>query len=177
MIFEQIKAGGDNFAYLIGDEKSGEGFVVDPSFAPAKVLQVAKKHKLTIKYLLNTHEHFDHAMGNDYILTETGATMIKTDFKIGELKVKIIATPGHSPDSVCILVGNKLMTGDTLFVGAVGRVWSEEGAYEEYKSLRKLMTLPDETEVYPGHDYGKTSSSTIGHEKKTNPFLRLRSIG
>jgi len=186
MIFVQIKAGGDNFAYLIGDEKSGEGCVVDPSFDPGKILQVAKKHGLTIKYLVNTHEHFDHAMGNDYILAETDATLMKSDFKIGGLKVKIITTPGHSDDSVCILVGNKLMTGDTLFVGAVGRVWSEEDAHKEYESLCKLMRLPDETEVYPGHDYGQSPSSTIGHEKKTNPFLRhnsfkaflrLRSIG
>jgi glyoxylase-like metal-dependent hydrolase (beta-lactamase superfamily II) len=187
MIFEQIKTGDmGNFAYVVGDEKIGEGFVVDPSFDPGKVLQVAKKHGLKIKYLLNTHEHFDHAMGNDYILAETGATLMKTDFNLGDLKVKIIATPGHSSDSVCILVDNKLMTGDTLFVGGVGRVWSEEDAHKEYESLGKLMALPDETEVYPGHDYGKTPSSTIGHEKKANPFLRhnsfkaflrLRSIG
>ena len=177
MIFEQINVSDDNnFAYLIGDETSKEAVVVDPSFNPAKVLKIAKKHDLKIKYLINTHQHYDHIDGNDYILEHSNAVFkpIKggDEFKLGKLTFKIIATPGHTDDSVCILVDNKLLTGDTLFVGAIGRTWSKEDAVTQHKSIhKKILTLPDATEIYPGHDYGRKPFSTIGYEKKTNPFL------
>lgn len=176
MIFEQINVSSDNnFAYLIGDETTKEAVIVDPSFGPKKILQLAEQHGLTIKYLLNTHAHYDHADGNDYILEHTDAEFLHLKdgdaIKLGELTLKIIATPGHTEDSVCILVEDKLLTGDTLFVGAIGRTWSKEDAIIQQKSLQKLMQLPDEIKVYPGHDYGAEPTSTIGHEKKTNPFL------
>ena len=87
-------------------------------------------------------------------------------------------SPGHSTDSICILAAApgetaRLITGDTLFVGKVGGTGYGADARAEYDSLhKKLMTLPDETEVWPGHDYGVAPSSTIGNEKETNPFLR-----
>jgi len=179
MIFKQIKAGhAENFAYLIADEASKEAIIVDPSFDPAKVLQIAKEYSLTIKYLINTHDHYDHTDGNDYILTETEAKLLDIkggeEINLGSVKLKIIATPGHSEDSVCILVDGKLLTGDTLFVGSVGRVWSEKDAKEQFKSLQKLMQLPDTIQVYPGHDYGDKPVSTIGIEKKTNPYLQCK---
>ncbi|MCK4608901.1 MAG: MBL fold metallo-hydrolase [Gammaproteobacteria bacterium] len=172
MIFEQIAVGGDNnFAYLVGDVASGEAFVVDPSFDPAKVLQLAKQYNLTITYLINTHNHFDHTNGNNHIIATTGATLIHAGFQLGALAVKTIPTPGHTPDSICILIDNKLLTGDTLFVGRVGKVANEAAARQEYDSLQMLTQLPDTIDVYPGHDYGVTPTTTIGHEKKTNPYL------
>jgi glyoxylase-like metal-dependent hydrolase (beta-lactamase superfamily II) len=166
-----------NFAYLIGDDVTKGAAVVDPSFDPAKILAIAKQHDLTIKYLINTHDHYDHVDGNDYILANTKAELLQPkdgeEINLGTVKLKIIATPGHSDDSICILVDrHKLITGDTLFVGSVGRVWSKDGAKAQVKSLQKLMQLPEETEVYPGHDYGDRPVSTIEIEKQTNPYIQ-----
>ncbi len=92
--------------------------------------------------------------------------------RLGTMTLTFIHTPGHTDDSICVLGGNKLVTGDTLFVGKVGGTDYGAGAFKEYESLHnKLMTLDDGVEVYPGHDYGVKPSSTIGHERRTNPFL------
>jgi hydroxyacylglutathione hydrolase len=101
---------------------------------------------------------------------------------LGRLSLTLIHTPGHTPDSLCLLVEEpgspgKLITGDTLFVGKVGGTGFGEDARAEYRSLHeKLMPLPDATEVWPGHDYGVAPSSTIGHERRTNPFLLRESF-
>jgi len=92
--------------------------------------------------------------------------------ELGSLTLTVIHTPGHTDDSICILGGDKLVTGDTLFVGKVGGTDFGEAARKEYNSLhKKLMTLDDNIEVCPGHDYGVAPTSTIGHERKTNPFI------
>jgi glyoxylase-like metal-dependent hydrolase (beta-lactamase superfamily II) len=187
MIFEQIPVGGDrNFAYLIGDEESKQAAVVDPAFKPAEVLKRAAAAGLEIVYLINTHGHYDHADGNDVILASTKARLITggpgraadgASFSLGKIELTIIHTPGHSADSVCVLAAEpgkpgKLVTGDTLFVGKVGGTGFGDDARAEYDSLRKkLMVLPEDTEVWPGHDVGVAPCSTIGHEKRTNPFL------
>ena len=96
---------------------------------------------------------------------------------LGELEVKFIHTPGHSDDHICVLCEDKLVSGDCLFVGKVGGTDLGDGARREYESLHnKLMVLPPETEVWPGHDYGVAPSSTIGHELETNPFLLRESF-
>ncbi len=184
MIFEQIRTGGDrNFAYLIGDEESKRAAVVDPSNDPASVLARAETHGLKVEYLINTHGHGDHTDGNSHVLSETKAELIAGGVadgekrSLGETELTFIHTPGHTLDDICILAAApgetaKLMTGDTLFVGKVGGTGYGEDARAEYDSLhKKLMTLPDETEVWPGHDYGVVPSSTIDNERKTNPFL------
>jgi glyoxylase-like metal-dependent hydrolase (beta-lactamase superfamily II) len=93
--------------------------------------------------------------------------------RIGETDLKIIHTPGHSPGSICLYASGHLFTGDTLFVGAVGRIDLPGGSRLQMRmSFReKIFTLPEETIVWPGHDYGPTPSSTLGQEKKTNPFI------
>lgn len=93
--------------------------------------------------------------------------------RIGKTELKIIHTPGHSPGSICLYASGHLFTGDTLFVGAVGRIDLPGGSRLQLRiSFRdKIFTLPEETTVWPGHDYGPAPSSTIGHEKKTNPFI------
>jgi glyoxylase-like metal-dependent hydrolase (beta-lactamase superfamily II) len=192
MIFEQIRVGGDrNFAYLAGDEETRAGIVVDPAHSPQLVLERAAAHRLTIAYLINTHGHPDHAGGNATILAHTGAKLLRAGspgasdsarLTMGRLTLTFIHTPGHTPDSLCLLVEEpgapgKLITGDTLFVGKVGGTGFGEDARAEYHSLQqKLMSLPDETEVWPGHDYGVAPSSTIGHERRTNPFLLRESF-
>jgi len=198
MIFEQIPTGGDrNFAYLIADETSRQAAVVDPANDPAGVLARIAALGLELRYVINTHDHFDHAGGNREVLKRTRARLLAggrggvrdgETLSLGRVELTFIQTPGHSPDSLGVLVQEraapdappapgKLITGDTLFVGKVGGTDYDAGARAEYDSLhRKLMTLPDETEVWPGHDVGVAPSSTIGHEKRTNPFLLCRSF-
>lgn len=182
MFFQQIPSNGDkNFAYLIADEQTLDAVVVDPSFAAEQILDNIVKAKFQLKYLINTHSHYDHIFGNNFILTHTNAILVNSPvvknclrvkdgelLKVGNLVLKIIATPGHTPDSICILVDNKLLTGDTLFVGDVGITASREDAWSEFNSIKKLLALPDTTEIYPGHDYGSIPSSTIGYEKQHN---------
>lgn len=187
MIFEQIRVGGDrNFAYVIGDEESRQCALVDPAYSPDKVLSRCQELGLQVRYLINTHGHSDHVNGNQHVLDATDATLLVwgspgvddgVTFALGKVSLRIIYTPGHTQDSVCVLaieegVPPRLVTGDLLFVGKVGGTDFSEGARAEYDSLHdKILTLPDETEVWPGHDYGAAPSSTIGHERTTNPFL------
>jgi glyoxylase-like metal-dependent hydrolase (beta-lactamase superfamily II) len=188
VIFEQVNSGGDrNFAYIVADEESRSGFVVDPSFDCELLVARLRVLGVRVKYVINTHSHADHIAGNAVVKRETGALVAAhgssnaahdvkvedgTELETGRLRAGIIHTPGHTLDSVCVLVGEKLLTGDTLFVGKVGGTDFGEGARREYESLHgKLMPLPDSTEVWPGHDYGIRPHSTIGEEKLTNPFL------
>ncbi len=186
MIFEQLAIGGDrNYAYLIADESSLHAAIVDPGTNPGMILDAVKNHGLTVKYILNTHSHFDHIGANQVIARETGAPILgfnpgtsnKTvadgdEIALGDLVLKILYTPGHTPDCICILMEDKICTGDTLFVGKVGGTGYGEDARQEYDSLhKKIMVLPDDIEVYPGHNYGTAPTSTIGNERKTNPFI------
>ena len=94
------------------------------------------------------------------------------EIKVGNIKIKVMHTPGHTPGAICLLVENKLITGDTLFVNAIGRTDLAGGdAMKLFESLQKLKKLGDDVEVYPGHDYGEIPFSTIGGEKKTNPYF------
>jgi hydroxyacylglutathione hydrolase len=182
-----------NFAYLIGDEKTRLAAVVDPAWDVEKILEVAKRHDLRIIYAINTHNHPDHTSGNDELVKATGAKIVAQEasrkrkdigakddetLQLGSLEIKLIHTPGHSPDHVCVLVDRKLMTGDALFVGECGRTDLPGGSSEQlYDSLfNKLMKLPDDVEVYPGHDYGFQPHSTIAYEKAHNYVLKPRSL-
>ncbi|HGJ64329.1 TPA: MBL fold metallo-hydrolase [bacterium] len=188
MIFRQVFAGGDrNFGYLIGDEKSRDSAVIDPASSPKEFIKLANELNLKIVYIINTHSHGDHTGGNSELknLTKAKVVMhksspISTDIKVsdgdilklGHLELMIIHTPGHTSDSICILVENKLMTGDTLFVGKIGGTHTDQDAKTEFDSLfNKLMKLDKSIEVYPGHDYGIAPTSTIENELETNPFI------
>ena len=190
MIFEQLKVGHDNFAYLIADKKSGYGALIDPAFEPEKILKKSEKRSLKIKYLINTHSHYDHTNGNDYILQNTNAILmgfnkqapavsIKDNdrLELGKLKLTFIHTPGHTPDSICILIENKIVTGDTLFVGTIGKTGFGNDARLMFQSIQnKILPLKNDIEIYPGHNYGPSTNSTIENEKKSNPFLQVHSF-
>ena len=188
MIFEQIAVGGDrNFAYLAADRVGGKALLVDPAYNQNKVLSLVAKHSLDVIYVANTHGHYDHSQLSAKIAKATGSRVVAhksstasgelgvddgDELELGTLRIKILHTPGHTEDGICLLVDNKLMTGDTLFVGKVGGTDYGSQAREEYDSLfGKLLKLPDEVEVWPGHDYGVRPSSTIGQERRENPFL------
>ncbi len=188
MTITQIRAGGDrNFSYIIADPKTGEAAVVDPGDPPLPEREHLTRNNLTLRYILNTHDHSDHTGGNAMLANSTGAPVAMhasarsrhdidlhdgDRLPLGSGTLRIIHTPGHTRDSICILAGEDLCTGDTLFVGKIGGTGLGTDAREEYESLHgKLMTLDPETRVWPGHDYGVRPSSTIGDELRENPFL------
>jgi hydroxyacylglutathione hydrolase len=194
MFFRQIKHRGDNFSYIIADDITKEAVVVDPSFNTDAIIKIVKEQNLNLKYIINTHQHMDHTAGNEDVRSSFSAKVVAHKLakshkdisvvdgdiiKIGKVVIKVIHTPGHTPDSICLLVDGKLLTGDTLFVGECGRTDLPDGSSEDmYHSLfDKLMRLDDAIEVYPGHDYGPNPRSTIGIERKNNYTLKKRTVG
>lgn len=188
MFVKQFATGGDrNFGYLEADEGTGQAAVIDASYSPEAIVAFARDNGYTIAYAFSTHGHGDHTNGNAALAALTGVKPLLfgdrepttgravTDgarFPLGDLEIAVIHTPGHSDDSVCLHIGDAVFTGDTLFVGKVGGTDLEEGARAEYRSLHdKLMALPGDTRVFPGHNVGVTPQSTIAHERATNPFL------
>jgi hydroxyacylglutathione hydrolase len=182
-----------NFSYLVADEESGEAAIIDPSWDLDKIFQTLKKKDWLAKYIINTHTHFDHVIGNQQMAELTGAKIVQHKnsqldkdiavsdgdmIEIGGIRLRVLHTPGHSKDSICLLYDDQfILTGDTLFVGNCGRVdLPGSDAREMYYSLfNRLAKLDENLIVYPGHNYGPTSTSTIGHEKKTNYVLKPRS--
>lgn len=194
MIFEQIKAvNGDNFSYIVGDEATKEAAIIDPNFSAEQLIRFVEKRGLKVKYVVDTHSHYDHTAGNGTIATRFSAKIVahknarvEKDMSvddgdvldIGKVKIRVIHTPGHTPDSICLLVDGKVLTGDTLFVGESGRTDMPGGSPKDlYQSLfDKLMKLDNAVEVYPGHDYGARPHSTIGLERRTNYVLEERTL-
>lgn len=192
MFFKQIKYRGDNFSYIIADDATRDAVIVDPSFNAEAIVRLLKEKNLNVKYIVNTHDHIDHTADNEYVRSNFNAKIVAhklsevtkdisvvegDEMNVGSVRIKIIHTPGHTPDGICLLVDGKLLTGDTLFVGECGRTDLPGSSPEEmYHSLQKLKELDDNIEVYPGHDYGANPYSTIGFEKKTNYTLENRTL-
>jgi hydroxyacylglutathione hydrolase len=194
MFFRQVQQHGDNFSHIITDDTTREAAVVDPSFNTGEITRILKAENLTVKYVINTHNHSDHTAGNDerhsilgvktvaHKLSRTNADVAVDDgdvIHVSNVPIKVIYTPGHTPDSICLLVDKKkLLTGDTLFFGECDRTDLPGGnSRSMYNSLfKKLLKLSDDAEVYPGHDYGSKPSSTIGEEKRSNYTLQPRSL-
>jgi len=194
MYFRQLQQHGDNFSYIIADEETREAVVVDSSYNAGEITRVLKTEQLHLKYLINTHGHSDHTAGNEELrfnfgvktmahklsINKPDATVEDGDvINVGSVKIKVIYTPGHTPDGICLLVdGKKLLTGDTLFVSECGRTDMAGGDTAKlYNSLfDRLMKLRDDIEVYPGHDYGPRPHSTIGEERKSNYVLQPRTV-
>ncbi len=188
----QIEVGNmQNFTYILEDEDTDAAIVVDPSWDIEEIQEVIEKNNLEVKYIVNTHHHFDHTIGNEALVKITGAKIIqhnasalKNDMtvsdgdkiKFGNSELTVFHTPGHSKDSICLVGDGKIFSGDTLFVGNCGRVDLPGGSAKElYHSLFDIICKMDEKlDLYPGHNYGSSPSSTLGKEKKTNFVLQPR---
>jgi len=188
MIIKQLEIGYmDNFCYIVGCENLRKALVIDPGADVERILSVADKEGLEIETIVNTHTHGDHTAGNPKLRSLTGAKIIihaldadgypeadiliidEETFQLGEITFTIIHTPGHTPGGICLLAQENLFTGDTLFVGDSGRTDLPGGHRPTLgKSIRRLMKLPDDTIIWPGHNYGPTTSSTIHWEKRNN---------
>ena len=177
--------------YVVGCEETGEAAVIDPGMEIEKeteqILDFIKENNFQIKYIINTHGHPDHVAGNAAIKEATGAPIlihenateaVKADKKlrdgdalqVGNFKLVVLHTPGHTPDGISLLGENAVFTGDALFAGSIGRTDFVGGSYDDLiRSIRsKLLCLPDSFTVHPGHG----PSTSISDEKRYNPFLQ-----
>lgn len=202
----QIKVGPmENFVYLLGDREAGKAVLVDPAWEVDQVVDLAEGEGIEITGGLVTHWHPDHTNQVERLLERTKSTLYvheaektildklagRSDVKavrggdtleVGNLKIRFVHTPGHTPGSQCFLVelpgsDNALVSGDTLFIGACGRTDFPGGSPEEmYRSLQTLAKLPEGTVLLPGHDYADRPVSTIGDERATNPMMLFPSM-
>jgi len=210
MVVNQYEVG--NFAvfcYLIGDKETKEGLFIDPADDVERLISEAKSQGVEkIKYIVNTHSHVDHIMGNKEMVKRTGAKVVIHEeearylvqtpadllmmfratpsppadllvkegdvIQVGKVGLKVIHTPGHSPGGISLYIDGMVFTGDTLFVGSVGRTDFPGSSWEamETSIRKKLYVLPGDTIVFPGHNYGSTPTSTIQYERRHNPFVR-----
>ncbi|OGQ05984.1 MAG: hypothetical protein A3F82_05350 [Deltaproteobacteria bacterium RIFCSPLOWO2_12_FULL_44_12] len=200
VLIKQIAVGPmANFSYLIVDTGTKKAAYVDPGFESEKVMAVATKEAWQIEKILLTHTHFDHIQELEtayqklkvpvYVhgfeisaIEEMGVSVkaVATDeiIKVGNLSVKCLHMPGHTPGMICYLVENHLITGDVLFVDGCGRVDLPGSSPEKmFETLKRLTQMPDDIIVYPGHDYGPKPTDTLGHQKKTNPYLAAAAQG
>jgi len=199
--------------YLLTCERTHEALIIDPGFSieeSSAILDGIRRSGAKVKYIVNTHGHFDHISGNRFLKDSLRAELLihaddacilsdprrnlsymlglnisspKPDrllkdgekIEIGELRLTVMHTPGHTEGSISLLCieENAVFTGDTLFAGSVGRTDLPGASLRKLlKSLNeRLLKLPDETIVYPGHG----EKTTIGQERKANPFLNLNS--
>jgi hydroxyacylglutathione hydrolase len=173
MIVKQIVVGPlETNCYLLTDEKTKEIAIIDPGDEAEKISNAIKDNNLKPKFILLTHAHPDHVGALSALKNELKIPFLKTKegdaIKIGDIAIKVIETPGHTPESVCFIADKFIFSGDTLFKGGIGRTDLEGGDFNQIqKSLNRLMEFPDDFEVWPGHG----EETTIGEEKKNNPFL------
>lgn len=190
MIVHQILVGPmQNFSYIVYDESSLEGIIIDPSWELEKLTKIVDENNLKIKYIVNTHWHDDHTRGNTELTKLIDAKIIQHENSqlphnqtvrnndsiiFGKSSLRVFHTPGHSTDSICLVGDGKVFSGDTLFVGNCGRIDLPGGSARElFHSLFDVISNMDEHLIlYPGHHYGLSKTSTIGDEKLTNPVLQ-----
>jgi hydroxyacylglutathione hydrolase len=185
--------------YVVNCRDTGNAVIIDPGFGSTgeaeQIFRYVNEEKLKIKFVLNTHGHSDHVGGNQVLKKKYGVPvciheldareiadlngktsvniMLRDDdlVKFADAELRVMHTPGHSPDSICLLGEKLIFTGDTLFAGGIGRTDFPGSSSRDMKSsLVKLLRLPDGLIVYPGHG----PVTTIGEERQNNPFLSWR---
>lgn len=192
MLFEQIATGGCQ-SYLIGCPETHVAAVIDPEQRQIDCYRgVAAREGVRIRYVIETHTHADHFSGASQLAAETGATVVAHRLSpaphtklrlddgellhVGGLALQALHTPGHTRDSMCLLAGDRIFTGDTLLIGGTGRTDLPTGDPDQlYDSLfNKLLKLDPTLIVYPAHDYKGQGSSTLATEIANNPRLQKR---
>ena len=183
------------YTYLIANKKGAEACIIDPVLEHIEnYLKAIKDLDLKLVKVIDTHVHADHVSGISKLRDKTHciACMGKSQnaseivsmevsdnekFKVGDLELRALFTPGHTDDSYCFLLNDKIFTGDTLLIGGTGRTDFQNGnAEDQYNSLfNVVLKLDDSVLVYPAHDYKGETVSTIGFERKTNPRLQVKS--
>ena len=194
MTVEQILVGRDNFSYLIYCEETRLSALVDPGNNASKAMGRIGHKGLDMKYIINTHHHRDHTAENRRVKQAYKCGIIASDMEktmsydipvedgetmsLGNVRMKFLHTPGHTPGGLCIIVDDKyLLTGDTLFIGDCGRTDLPGGSNGQmFATLQMLKELQGELIVYPGHDYGPRPFDTLGNQKLTNKTLIVDSL-
>jgi len=180
--------------FIVSDAQTEEAVVIDPGFDSASeaksILKEIERNRFRVKFIINTHGHPDHTSGNKIMKEAIGASILIHEYdapllrnpsadkiiregdliEVGEVKLRVLHTPGHSKGSIALLGADAVFSGDTLFAGGIGRYDLLGGSLEEImNSLKnKLLILPDHLKVYPGHG----PATTIGEERRSNPFLQ-----
>ena len=196
MIFEQLfDKTSSTFTYLIASAKGREALIIDPVIENVnRYINLLSKLNLKLVKVIDTHIHADHITGASKLNKATNCSIIMGEhtpsdivdikvkdeeiIKVDGLKIKSIYTPGHTSESYSFLMNNFLFSGDTLLINGTGRTDFQNGnAKQQYDSLfNKLLKLPENTIVFPAHDYNGKKNSTIGNEIKNNPRLQVNSI-
>ena len=183
------------YTYLIASAKGREAVIIDPVLENVdEYIQLLNELDLKLVKVIDTHIHADHVTGASKLKQATNCTTLMGEhtpadmveikvkdnelIKIDGLKIKSLYTPGHTSDSYSFLLDNYLFSGDTLLINGTGRTDFQNGSSKDaYNSLfNNILKLPEETLIYPGHDYNGKFSSTIGNEKKFNPRLQVKSV-
>jgi len=182
------------YSYLIAEKEGAEALIIDPVLESVPMyIQYIKDLNMKLVFAIDTHVHADHITGAGQLRTmtqcetilgqETKAECVSMRVKEGEkikldsVSLDVIYTPGHTDDSYSFFMKDRVFTGDTLMIRSTGRTDFQNGnAEQQYDSIfNKLLKLPDETIVYPGHDYKGWTRSTISEEKRFNPRLQISS--
>jgi hydroxyacylglutathione hydrolase len=185
----------ENFVYLVGAKDAKETAIVDAAWDVEAALQAAREDGRVVTHALVSHHHFDHTNGLPDVLAKGGirvhvhardAEALAPDVRgevtrvsagdaveVGPLRIQAFHTPGHTPGSTCWHAEGSLFAGDTVFVNACGRCDLPGGNVEQmFESLSRVSKLPEETRLYPGHDYGDVKVSSVGREKTNNPYFQ-----
>ena len=196
MIFKQVFDQKSNtYTYLIASAEGREALIIDPVLENIEdYIRLLNELNLKLVKVIDTHIHADHVTGAGKLRdktkcvtimgehTPTNAVEVKVKdeeiIKLDQLKIKALYTPGHTSDSFSFLMDNYLFSGDTLLINGTGRTDFQNGSSTDaYNSIfNRLLTLPDETLLYPAHDYKGEKVSTIGKEKKLNPRLQVNNV-
>ena len=196
MIFKQLfDTKSSTYTYIIASAKGREAMIIDPVIENVgEYIILLKELDLKLVKVIDTHIHADHVTGasklkditkcstimGDHTPAETVEIKVKDDeyINLDNLKIRAMYTPGHTSDSYCFLMNNYLFSGDTLLINGTGRTDFQNGNAKDayYSIFNKLLKLPEETLLYPAHDYKGEKVSTIGKEKKQNPRLQVNSV-
>ena len=196
MIFKQVfDEKSSTYTYIIASAKGREAVIIDPVIENVEsYISILNELELKLVKVIDTHIHADHVTGASKLKQSTNCSTImgehtpadtvdiklKDDeiIKIDQIEIKAMYTPGHTSDSYSFLMDNYLFSGDTLLINGTGRTDFQNGnSKDAYNSIfNKLLKLPDETLLYPAHDYKGEKVSTIGKEKKYNPRLQVDSV-